>query len=167
MLYVIQVYTGKEHRVAECCRQVCDTEREELFVPLYKRQKKIKGRLETVEAVLYPGYLFCETEEPLDLFGKLKGVQEMTKLLRSEEDILPVDAREADRLYKLFGSSHVVEVSTGYIEGERVRVTDGPLQHFEGDIRHIDRHKRTAVIAMEFMGRTVEMTVGLEVVDKV
>lgn len=167
MLYVIQVFTGKEHRVAECCRQVIMKEQEEIFVPLYKRQKKIKGELKTVTLVLYPGYIFCETEEPVRLFGELKQIKELTKLLRNDEDIIPVEKKEEETLYKLFGRDHVVEVSTGYIEGGKVRITAGPLEHFEGQIIRIDRHKRSAVIELDFMGRKTQTTVGLEVVDKI
>ncbi|MBP3208567.1 MAG: antiterminator LoaP [Oscillospiraceae bacterium] len=166
MLYVIQVFTSKEHRVAECCRQAL-SEGQEIFVPLYKRQKKIRGKLETVTLVLYPGYIFCETDDPVRLFAELKGIKELTKLLRSDEDIIPVEPKEAEALYKLFGQDHVVEVSTGYIEGGRVRITAGPLEHFEGQIIRVDRHKRAAVIELDFMGRKTQTTVGLEVVDKI
>lgn len=167
MLYVIQVYTGREHRIAECCRQVLGEGNGELFVPLARRQKKFKGEMRTVTAVLYPGYLFCETEEPEVLFEKLKGVREMTKLLRVEEDILPVSEREADTLYRLFGREHVVEVSVGYLEGQQVRILQGPMEHFVGQIRKIDRHKRIAVVETEFMGRITRITVGLEIIDKI
>ena len=162
----MQVYTGKEHRVAECCRQVITREHEELFIPLCKRQKKFHGKLETITSVLYPGYLFCETEEPNRLFLEVKGIQEMTKLLRMEEDILPVDKHEAEHLYRLFGDEHVVEMSKGYMEGDRVKILSGPLIYFEGQIRKVDRHKRLAVLELELMGRTVRTTVGLEIIEK-
>ena len=166
MLYVIQVYTGREHRIAECCRQVIDEEREDIFIPLYKRRKKFKGEMKTVTAVLYPGYLFCETEEPESLFQRLNTIQEMTKLLRVEENVIPVSPNEADKLYKLFGKDHVVEVSVGYIEGQQVRILEGPMEHFVGQIKKIDRHKRIAVLEMEFFGAIRQTTVGLEIIEK-
>lgn len=36
----------------------------------------------------------------------------------------------------------------------------------EGNIRRIDRHKRTAYLEIEMFGRTVEMKVGLEIIRK-
>lgn len=36
----------------------------------------------------------------------------------------------------------------------------------EGNIRRIDRHKRTAYLEIEMFGRIVEMKVGLEIIRK-
>ena len=42
----------------------------------------------------------------------------------------------------------------------------GPLQGMEGAIRKIDRHKRIAVLSLDMFGRTVDMKVGLEIIEK-
>ncbi len=57
-------------------------------------------------------------------------------------------------------------MSYGYILGERIIVTDGPMKDYQGKIVHIDRHKRKAVLEVEFFGRRTEVTVGLEIVKK-
>lgn len=36
----------------------------------------------------------------------------------------------------------------------------------EGAIRKIDRHKRIAVLSLDMFGRTVDMKVGLEIIEK-
>ena len=38
---------------------------------------------------------------------------------------------------------------------------DGPMKDYQGKIVHIDRHKRKAVLEVEFFGRRTEVTVGL------
>lgn len=43
---------------------------------------------------------------------------------------------------------------------------DGPMKDYQGKIVHIDRHKRKAVLEVEFFGRRTEVTVGLEIVKK-
>ena len=40
------------------------------------------------------------------------------------------------------------------------------LQGMEGAIRKIDRHKRIAVLSLDMFGRTVDMKVGLEIIEK-
>ena len=57
-------------------------------------------------------------------------------------------------------------MSEGYITGDKVTVTRGPLIGLEGDIRKIDRHKRRAYLDVTLFGRTVPASVGLEVVRK-
>ncbi|WP_416239277.1 KOW motif-containing protein, partial [[Clostridium] innocuum] len=50
---------------------------------------------------------------------------------------------------KSFGKEeHVVEMSTGFIQGEQIFITEGPLQGKEGQIIRIDRHKRIAYLQL-------------------
>ena len=54
----------------------------------------------------------------------------------------------------------------GLIENGTVTVTEGPLTGMEGCIRRIDRHKRKAWLEIDMFGRTMEMEVGLEIIEK-
>lgn len=60
-----------------------------------------------------------------------------------------------------------MEDFVGFIRGDRVFVTLGPLQGRESVIRKIDRHKRRAKIELEFMGDRRIFDVALEIVSKV
>ena len=44
--------------------------------------------------------------------------------------------------------------------------TEGALKGFEGRVKKVLRHKRLAVLEMPLMGRTVEVTVGLGIVER-
>ena len=57
-------------------------------------------------------------------------------------------------------------MSVGFIEGDTIKVTEGPLLGLEGKIRKIDRHKRQCVVETEMFGQKTKMTVGLEIVYK-
>ena len=72
--------------------------------------------------------------------------------------------------YLFFVSDHpqeLLKMSEGYLVGSELVVTDGPLQDYQGKVMKIERHKRTAVLELEFLGRKMKVTVGLEVVKKV
>ena len=76
----------------------------------------------------------------------------------TEEDIAIIEA--------LSGKERLVKHSEGYIEGNKVIVTDGPLVGMEAMIRKIDRHKRKAFLEVPMLGRTLTVQVGLEIVTK-
>ena len=69
-------------------------------------------------------------------------------------------------LRKLGGDEHVVRYSEGYIEGDKLVVTSGPLKDFEGNVKKVLRHKRLVVVEVPLLGRTVEVTVGMGVVER-
>ncbi|MBR0164231.1 MAG: antiterminator LoaP [Lachnospiraceae bacterium] len=166
MWYVIQVRTGKEEDVRKALQNVVMEEGEEVFIPTYIRERRYRGESRFVEAHLFPGYVFFDSEDPMGLRKRLWRTPLLTKLLKADNDYLPLYEEEEKMLKRLGGPVHRVEPSKGFIEGEEVRVFVGPLSGMEAQITHIDRHKRVATVSVMLCGRETEMKVGLEIVDK-
>lgn len=166
MWYVIQVYTGREAEMAQKCRERVVRAGEEIFIPLAQRQTKIRGERTMIETKLFPGYIFIETEQIEDFRLRLKRIEGMAKLLQTGDDITPLEPQEEEYLKKLGGAEHIVRYSQGYLEGERLIVTSGPLTGYEGNVKKILRHKRLAVLEIPLLGRMVEVTLGLGVVER-
>lgn len=166
MWYVIQVYTGKEQEIAQQCRDRVMEDGEDVFVPLAERWTKIRGERTLITSRLFPGYVFIETERIEDFYQRLNRIYAMTKVLRTGEEMTPIQPEEEEYLRKLSGSGHVVKYSEGYMEGDRLVVTSGPLKDFAGNVKKVLRHKRLVVMEVPLLGRTVEVTLGLGVVEK-
>lgn len=90
----------------------------------------------------------------------------MTKLLGCGEEIIPLSLDEEMLLLRMGREDQIVELSSGVIEHDKVKILSGPLQGMEGNICKIDRHKRMAYLQIEMFGRTIEMKVGLEILRK-
>lgn len=166
MWYVIQVYTGKELEIAQQCRDRVADEGEDVFVPLAERWTKIRGERTLITSRLFPGYVFIETDKIEDFYKRLNRIYAMTKVLRTGDEMTPIQKEEEEYLRKLGGDEHVVKYSEGYIEGDKLVVTSGALKDFEGRIKKILRHKRLVVIEVSLLGQTVEVTLGLGVVER-
>lgn len=167
MWYVIQVYTGKELEIAKQCRERVADEGEDVFVPLAERWTKIRGERTLITSRLFPGYVFIETEKIEDFYKRLNRIYAMTKVLRTGDEMTPIQKEEEEYLRKLGGQEHVVKYSEGYIEGDKLVVTSGPLKDFEGKVKKILRHKRLVVMEFSLLGQTVEVTLGLGVIKKI
>lgn len=118
------------------------------------------------ERILFPGYMFLETDDIDELYLNLRTIPRLTKLLGVGEYIVPLNDEEEDFLMRFGGKKHLVEMSEGIIEHSQVRILSGPLMGMEGMIKKIDRHKRKAWLEMELFGRTQIVEVGLEVALK-
>ena len=162
-VYVIYTLAGKEKVVEQKIRELVLLPGEDVYIPTYNRQKKIHGKYEIVTGILFPGYIFYETEDVSELRERLRMVLDVTKLLGSGNFIIPLRDEEEVLLYKLCGKEHVLDVSTAYYEMKEVRVIQGPLMGMEARIKKINRHKQTAVIEVEMLHRIMEITVGLEI----
>ena len=166
MWYVIQVYTGQELEIARQCRERVMIEGEDVFVPLAERWTKIRGERTLITSRLFPGYVFIETDQIEDFHRRLNRIYAMTKVLRTGDEMTPIQKEEEEYLRKLGGDEHVVRYSEGYIEGDKLVVTSGPLKDFEGNVKKVLRHKRLVVVEVPLLGRTVEVTVGMGVVER-
>ena len=167
MWYVIQVYTGKELEIAQQCRERVVNEGEDVFVPLAERWTKIRGERTLITSRLFPGYVFIETDRIEDFHKRLNRIYAMTKVLRTGDEMTPIQKEEEEYLRKLGGDEHVVKYSEGYIEGDKLVVTSGALKDFEGKVKKILRHKRLVVMEFSLLGQTVEVTLGLGVIKKI
>lgn len=167
MYAIIQTTTGRERLVRSLVERFYLVENERAFLPFCEREKKYQGKMRKVRTPLFPGYVFFSTADPVGLFFRLKQVPELTKLLRVDETILQLTDEESDLLLRLCGESDVLAMSRGIIEGEHVRILEGPLVGFEGNLSRINMHKRIATLTVPMLGREMSVTVGLEIIKKV
>lgn len=167
MWYVIQVRTGTEEDIKlQCERRIPSEIMERCYIPYYERKRKIRGTWHMEQRILFPGYVFVISDALEELFMGLKSVIGLTKLIGTGREIIPLTEQEVLLMQRLGNNDGLVELSCGVIQGGRTVITSGPLKGLEGCIRHIDRHKRTAKLELELMGRIVETQVGLEILEK-
>lgn len=168
MWYVVQVRSGTEHNIRiQCNKKIPDTIMERCFIPYYEEKKKQNGSWNTLQKILFPGYIFMITEDVEKLFFHLKTIEGMTKLIGTGNDIIPLTEEEIIFLQRLGGDEQIVSMSEGIIEGTQVIITSGPLMGMESLIQKIDRHKRKAWLDLELFGRMQQVEVGLEITRKV
>lgn len=166
--YVVQVRSGHEKQIAEKCRtMISHSILEECFIPEYVRRKKYLGSWHDVKDVLFKGYVFMITNEIDQLNIELKRIPDFTKIIgKKKMDIFPLTESEVAFLKSFGKDEHVVEMSTGFIKGDQIFITEGPLQGKEGLIIKIDRHKRIAYLQLSMFNKETITKVGLEIISK-
>ena len=169
MYYVIWTLTGKEDIVRdEILAQMGAEYNSRIHILTRERKQKYRGEWQIRKEKLFPGYLFMDLDaaqiEPVR--EALRRATEHAKVIRTGEELYPIHEEEEKLLRRLTGNTTNVAVSVGVIEGDKIIVREGPLIGMEGMIKHIDRHKRMAVLEVELFNRVSEVKVGLEMVEK-
>ena len=174
MYYVIQVQTAKEEKMIEEIKKHLSSDvLDDAFSPLYIQRKKIKGEWIDVEKPAFPGYIFIETSNIKEVFHQLYYVEGFAKLLGREansENFLPLNKAETKMVEVLYGkeTDHKLGISEIMLEqGMKVRVLRGQLFGMEGLIKKVNLHKRQIIITFPFGGKSIEATVGIDIVDRV
>lgn len=165
--YVMQVRTGTEENICiQCKKDIEEDVLEKCFLPYYEEKRRVQGQWKILKKILFPGYVFVITQDIEKLYQQLKRVIGLTKLLGLGREIIPLTEKEIGFLTRFGGENQVVAMSEGIIVGSKVLVNSGPLQGMEGYIQKINRHKRRAYLKLPFFGRTQNVQVGLEIVEK-
>lgn len=166
--YVIQVRNGYEYKVMQKCMMLISTEiLHECFIPEYIYKKKYHGVWHDMKNVLFPGYIFMITDQIDDLSIELRKIPDYTKLLgKKATEIYPLNEEEVVFLESFGKKKHLVEMSTGFIHGDKIHITQGPLQGKEGMITKIDRHKRIAYVQLSMFNKETIAKIGLEIISK-
>lgn len=160
MLYVVQVRVGSEEKtVNECLRLISDTC--DIYSPKRQEYYKLNGIWTQRVTVLFPGYIFVDTDDVNKLFHELKKVPSFAYLVRFKDSIVSVSEEEVHLIQKLSGKDRVMDVSQGVMVGNRIQVTAGPLIGLEGLIVGIDRHKRKAWLETTMFGRKQTIKVNI------
>ncbi|SCW59353.1 transcriptional antiterminator NusG [Ruminococcaceae bacterium YRB3002] len=166
MWYVIWTTTGSEDRAITDLNTFAEGLFSRAFVPKRIISKKIGQSWVTAKTALFPGYIFVDTDSIEELASAIRITDRFNIVLATDGDYLPLTDEEsgfADRLYADGGN---FDMSQGIIEGDKIKITSGPLMGLEGFITKINRHKRIAYLELDMFGVKTKTTVGLEVVEK-
>ncbi len=166
--YVLFIRSGQEEAISDFLNQSGLSS----FIPKMKVVYRRQGRSELVEKIMFPGYLFLESDlnqQQMDQqIRKLRMRKSgLVKLLKVDKEGTPVlRDEEKKHLEQLLGKNRIMDHSVGLIQGGQVIVTEGPLKGFESRIVRIDRHKRRAWLQLDLCGQTTTACVSLEIVQK-
>lgn len=178
--YVLYVKSNTEHRVIKEMNQYIETlslnYKVEPFVlesEQYYRNKKYQQLGNKYQKrPLFPGYVFIETDMPatefIDIFyGFIYKSSSIIKLLPSNnKNRLAISDEEKTRLEYLFLGRRCLNHSEGYMEGDAIIITLGPLVGQEGLIKKINRHNCTAEVEISLFNQKQKIKVALEIVSK-
>lgn len=168
MWYVVQVTAGDEESMREKCRQaipsvVCPS----IFVLKYNQMKKYKDVWKSERRILFPGYLFFDTNSPKEVEKRLSVFQSLAKPVCIGGGFYPIREDEEAFLEDITDEQYIVQSSVGYLVDNVLVVTKGPLCNLTDSVKRIDRHKRLAELSVALWGEERKVRVGLEVVARV
>lgn len=167
-VFVVQVIGGQEDRAAALIAKLAQGAVEDCFVPKREVMHRKSGQWHHTLEKLFPGYVLVQTGAPERVRESLRQVPGFSRMLTLAGDTcLPLTVDEVAWINAVINvDTHVMEMSEGVIEGDRVMVKRGPLKGHEALIARIDRHKRLAWMDMNMFGRHKTIRVGLEIVSK-
>ena len=174
--YVLKAISGKENKVKEYIEGALVTStlfKEYISQVLIPTEKVValRGNKRVVkERNMLPGYVLVEcnlTDECYPLLRNIPNVLGFVTDSKSSMKAKPVSQEEVNRLVGAVDDSNVdALMDETFLVGERVKVTDGPFNGFEGVINEVAQDKRKLKVVVTIFDRQTPLELGYDQVAK-
>jgi len=175
MLYVIQTTTGDEELVIKLIKKELENDEtlKDCFTPSKIELAKFRGKWNKVKRLVFPSYVFIDTDNISDIYNHFFNIPYLTKLLgidKKKKEIVPLFKEEEEFIYNLIGKSndHEIELSEIYVlDNKQIKVLSGPLKGLEGKVIKTDLHKRRVNVLVPLLGQLVDVSLGIDIVERI
>ncbi|GAB6043968.1 transcription/translation regulatory transformer protein RfaH [Endothiovibrio diazotrophicus] len=125
-----------------------------------------RGRRVPLVEPLFPRYLFVQLDFGVTNLAPIRSTFGVSDLVRFGDRIpmVPFDLIEALRA-QMDEAGVVEELAKGFAKGQKVRITQGPLEGLRG-VFHAASGEQRALLLMELLGKRSRVTVPLVSLEK-
>ncbi|MEA2098319.1 MAG: transcription termination/antitermination protein NusG [Patescibacteria group bacterium] len=169
--YVLHTYSGYEDNVCRNLKQRIDSMgmEDKIFDVLVPKEKKIKiknGKRKTIEERIFPGYVMVEMIVNDDSWYVVRNTPNVTGFVGSGNTPTPISEEEMSALKKRMGVSEP-KYKIDVIQGDIVKIVDGPFKDFDGKVDGIDEEKGKVKILVQMFGRETPLELDFLQIKKI
>lgn len=173
--YVVRSVGGKEKKVREMIElEIKRNQLEHLvgdvLVPTEKVYQIRNGKKITKEKNHLPGYVLIEAALVGEVEHVIKSVPNVIGFMSGTKggDPMPLRPSEVTRILGKVDemSEQEEEMNVPFVEGETVKVIDGPFNGFNGVIEEINEEKKKLTVMVKIFGRKTPLELNYMQVEK-
>ena len=130
------------------------------FLPKIEAWSRRGGARHRISVPMFPGYLFLYHAMDLNTYIEVLKTRELVRVLGDGHDRLAVVPDvEIEAIQKVVDAKLPAQLYPYLREGQRVRITKGPLAGVEGILVHTKPNKGLLVLSIELFQRSVAVEV--------
>jgi transcription termination/antitermination protein NusG len=169
--YVVHAYSGHENKVAEALKQRAETLNltDKILQILIPTQEKIqikRGNRKTVNEKIFPGYMLVQMELTDDSWLAVRTTQGVTGFVGVGNKPTALPKHEVTAIMK-YMTQAAPQYKADYVEGEAIRIVDGPFNDFLGTVNSINEEKGQVEVLVNIFGRETPVVLDFLQVKKV
>lgn len=165
--YVLRAITGKEAKVKEYIEldmknHGYDKFVSQVLIPTKKTESVVRNKRVVRDVNILPGYVLVEAALVNEIPHMLRNTPNVLGFLGGTEKPVPLRPNEINRMLGLDVDdlTETSEVQMDFIEGEAVKVNDGPFSGFNGIIEEVSMEKKKLKVSVKIFGRVTPLELG-------
>ena len=176
--FTLRVASNKEDRVREALERKKKIEGLEttvgrIVVPSERVRTKKEGKIRDSDRKLYPGYVFIELELdqngmiPEKVWFMIKETEGVGDFIGSNGKPTPMAPKDSSKMVEeAERPEEAPSLRTEYKKGDKIKVTNGAFQNFEGEVEEIIPDKGMVRIITTIFGRPTPLELEYWQIEK-
>jgi transcriptional antiterminator NusG len=167
--YILQTYSGFEHRVEKTLQEKLRIEGmehlvDEIFVPGEDVTRVKNGKKRKVHLIYFPGYVLVKMKLTDELWHVLMGIPRVSGFVGgTNRDPKPLDESELGNIRLQMNSGFREAALRNEFEvGQQVVVIDGPFANFSGKIDEVNQEKNKLRVLISILGRSTPVELDFD-----
>ena len=179
--YIIHTYSGFERKVKESLESRIvafglQSKIAGVLIPMEPVTEVRGGKKYTTERMFYPGYVLVQMDltgfrtggEGDHVWHVVKSTPRVTGFVGTANDPTPLSPDEVNQIvFRVAEGKEKPKLKVKFEKNERVRITEGAFNTFEGTIDDINEDKETLKVMVTIFGRSTPVELGFAQVEKV
>ncbi len=163
--YVLHTYSGYENMVKDNLVMVFkkNSLTERLFditIPMEDVVEEKNGKRKLVQRKMFPSYVFIKMIYDNSMWHVITNTRGVTGFVGPQGRPLPLTPEEVKRM-----RIDLTVFDTNIKEGDRVKVTDGALQGFVGEVEAVDKANAKCRVNVSMFGRPTPVDLELNQIE--
>ena len=171
--YVLKAISGKEQKVKEYIELDMKNHGYEKYVPqvlipVKRVEQMVRNKRVVKEVNMLPGYVLVEAMLVNEIPHMLRNTPGVLGFLGGTDNPSPLRQAEINRMLGVdVDVDDVPQVlQTDFIQGESVRVVDGPFNGFNGVVEDVNADKQKLKVSVKIFGRVTPLELSFGQVEK-
>ena len=173
--YVVHTYSGYEHKaklaLEERIRNLKSGQGEkfgEIVVPEENVIELVKGKKRTSKRRFFPGYILVKMDLTNETWHVVKDTPKVTGFVGNKNNPVPVPESEVQKMTNRIAEGEAKpRPRITFVEGETVRVVDGPFSNFNGVVEEVNMDKGKVRVSVSIFGRATPVELDFIQVEKI
>jgi transcriptional antiterminator NusG len=167
--YILQTYSGFEHRVEKTIKEKLKVQKleelvEEIFVPSEDVERVKNGKKRKIHVIYYPGYVLVKAKLTDELWHLLMDVPRVAGFVGgTNRDPKPLQDNELGEIRsQMTQGIRQAAIRDEFEVGQVVVVIDGPFANFSGRIDEVNVEKSKLRVLISILGRSTPVELDFD-----
>ncbi|TWT96635.1 hypothetical protein Pla108_24090 [Botrimarina colliarenosi] len=173
--YILKVQSNRERTSSEALKRKVAIEGieryfGEIIVPTEKVTEFKNGKKKTVERKIWPGYIAVQMHVNDDTWFAIRETSGIGDFTGASGKPIPMSQADIEKILPKEegeeGEDDSPKLNIKFAEGDKVKVTDGNFENFEGDVDAIDHQSGKITVMISIFGRSTPVELEYWQVEK-